>query len=203
MNPNNHLADVQEIKRINAQQRWLLIGLTLLLLLLAMKNLAKEHTVVLEPPVRDREISVTGGRVDGAWLEEMGIHIAHMMLDATPHSIEWQQAQVLRWTHPAMHGELEQRMTTQAKRLKDSNAATVFWPQQVAPDPDRQRVLMLGRLETMVNGVRTSSDTVAYQAEFESKGGRMLLKDWKEVPTDDPWLEKAAQAAARAERSKK
>jgi len=43
---------------------------------------------------------------------------------------------------------------------------------------------------------------VAYQAAFESKGGRMLLKDWVETPTDDPWLAKAMDEKARAEAGK-
>ena len=86
-------------------------------------------------------------------------------------------------------------MAVAAKRLTEANATTVFWPQQVAPDPDRQRVLLIGRVETYVNGqaVQGAGRTVAYQASFESNGGRMLLKDWVEAPTDDPWLERAAQ----------
>jgi ribosomal protein L12E/L44/L45/RPP1/RPP2 len=35
-------------------------------------------------------------------------------------------------------------------------------------------------------------------AEFESQGGRMLLKNWQQVATDDVWMTRANEAAAAA-----
>ena len=203
MKADLHVTDLFELKRANAQQRMVILGLVALSILLAFKVLAKDHTVVLEPPSRAQEIGMTGDRVDAGWLEEMGSYIAHLMLDVTPASVGWQQAQILRWTHPDLHGDLQQRMTAQAKRITESNATTSFWPQQVAADPDQQRVIVMGQLDTLVNGTRTSSDTVAYRADFQSKGGRVLLKGWTEVPRDDPWLVKAMVAVEHNLKGKK
>ena len=134
----------------------------------------------------------------------MGAWVAHMQLDASPHSIGWQQDQLLRWTHPSTHGQLQQDMAVQAKRLIDTNASTVFWLQQVAPDADRQRVAVVGQLDTYVNGVRVdgSSRQVTYMAQFESKGGRMLLKEWKAVPGDDIWLARMLEKLEREREAK-
>lgn len=204
MTPERHHADLAELRTSLRRQQALSIALGLAVLLLVFAVLGKRTTVILEPPSRAKAVAITGDRVDGAWLEEMGTYIAHLMLDATPRSIEWQQAEILKWVHPSTYGDLQARMTVAAKRLTEANATTVFWPQQVAPDPDRQRVLLLGHVDTFVNGqaVAGSGRTVAYQASFESKGGRMLLKDWIETPTDDPWLAKALEDQLKEEAKK-
>lgn len=203
MKETNHRSDLQDLRLANSQQRWAILGLIVILVLLTFKVMGKEHTTVLEPPSRAMAIGMTGDRVDANWLTEMGLFIAESMLDLTPQSYEVSQAQVLKWTHPSLHGDLQQRMTVQAKRLVDANATTSFWPNQVAPDVDNQRVVLLGQLDTMVNGMRTSRQTVAYRADFQAKNGRVLLKAWEEVPADDPWLVKAMQLADRAERDAK
>lgn len=200
MTPDQHRADVSDMQVALRRQQLLSMALGTISAVLAVAVLAKRTTVILEPPSRSQTIAVTGDRVDGAWLQEMAIYLAHLMLDATPHSIGWQHDQVLKWVHPSMHGELQQRMAVQAKRLTEANATTVFWPQQVAPDVDRQQVVVLGHLDTYINGqsVAGSGRSVAYLASFETRGGRMLLKDWAEVPKDDPWLVKALDDQDRA-----
>jgi len=204
MTPERHHADLTELRGLLRRQQMISLAVSCAAILLAVGMLTRRTTTILEPPSRAQAIAVTGDRVDAAWLLEMGTYVAHLMLDATPRSIEWQQAQVLKWVHPATYGDLQERMAVAAKRLVEANATTTFWPQQVAPDPERQRVLLLGQLDTYVNGqlVRGAGRTVAYQAAFESKGGRMLLKDWVETPTDDPWLAKAIDEKARAEAGK-
>ena len=190
MNPHSYAQDIQSIAGSLRRQQLIAVLLTVLCLLMAFVALNKQTTTILEPPTRSKTIAVVGDRVDSAWLEEMGAWVAHLMLDASPHSIAWQQDQILKWTHPATHGQLQQEMAVQARRLTDTNAATTFWLQQLAPDADRQRVAVVGQLDTYVNGVRVngSSKTVSYLAQFESRGGRMLLKEWREVPGDDIWL---------------
>ncbi len=199
MQPNRHLSDIQSLAAALRRQQLLALAMAVAIILLIGLSLSKTHTVVLEPPTRAKTISMTGDRVDGAWLEEMGGWVAHMMLDASPVSIAQQHEQVLKWTHPARHGQLQQELAVAARRLADANASTVFWLQQVAPDPERQRVALVGQLDTYVNGVKVlgSSKTVSYLAQFESRGGRVLLREWKQTPTDDIWLARLMENLAR------
>ena len=200
MNPDRQLTDIQSVATTLKRQQGITVMLAALSLLLTINALTKQTTVILEPPSRSKAIAVVGEKVDGAWLEEMGAWVAHMILDASPHSIAWQQEQLLKWVHPSTHGQMQQEMAVQAKRLVDTNASTVFWLQQLAPDVERQRVALVGQLDTYVNGVKVpgSSGTMSIVVQFEAKGGRMQIKEWKEVPGDDIWLSKALEAAARA-----
>lgn len=201
MNPTRQLTDIQAVASALKRQQAINIGMLVLAVALTLGTLSKQTTTILEPPTRSKTIAIVGDRVDGAWLEEMGAWVAHMILDSSPHSIGWQQEQILRWTHPSTHGQLQQEMAVQAKRLIDTNASTIFWLQQTAPDVDRQRIALIGQLDTYVNGVRVSgsSRTVSYLVQFESKGGRMLIKEWKEVPGDDIWLIRTLETIAKAQ----
>lgn len=200
MNPSRQLSDIQSVASALKRQQLITVVLSGLAVLLTINALTKQTTVILEPPSRTKTIAVVGDRVDGAWLEEMGAWVAHMILDASPHSIAWQQEQLLKWVHPATHGQMQQDMAVQAKRLIDTNASTVFWLQQLAADVDTQRVALIGQIDTYVNGVKVpgSSRTASFLLQFEAKGGRMQIKEWKEVPGDDIWLTKALEAAAKA-----
>lgn len=202
MNPSRQLTDIQSVATALKRQQGITFVLAALSLLLTINALTKQTTIILEPPSRSKTIAVVGDKVDGAWLEEMGAWVAHMILDASPHSIGWQQEQLLKWVHPSTHGQMQQEMAVQAKRLIDTNASTVFWLQQLAPDVERQRVALVGQLDTYVNGVKVpgSSRTMSFLVQFEAKGGRMQIKEWKEVPGDDIWLTKALEAAAKAKR---
>lgn len=199
MQPGRHLSDIQSLLQALRRAQLLALGMAAAVLVLGAIALDRDHTVVLEPPSRARSISMTGDRVDAAWLEEMGAYVSSMLLDTSPASINWQHGQVLRWTHPARHGQLQQDLAVAARRLVETNAATVFWLQQIAADPDRQRVVVVGQLDTYVNGVKVagSGRTVSYLAQFQASGGRVLLRDWRETPTDDPWLARLLDRLAR------
>ena len=192
MNPEINRNDNRDLLKVLARQQLIGIGGIAVMLMMGIKLLRDEPKVILEPPTRVSTISVQGNRVDENYLTEMAQYVAHMMLDVTPATIERRNDEVLKWVHPASYGELQNRMTVASKRLKESNATTIFWATQVAPDPDHLRVAVIGTLETYVNGSRVQPDrTQSWLLQFESKGGRMLIKEWKETPLDDPMMVKA------------
>lgn len=199
MQPKQHEQDVRTLQALVARGQRNTFALILLMILMAIALLTKRVTTVLEPPVRDKAITIIGDKVGAEWLEEMGGWMANMLLTATPGSVDWQQALILNWTAPQFHGELQRRLAVSAKRLKESNATQVFFQQQVAPDPDHNRVVVMGQMQTYVNGQLVPGDhTQAYQFNYLSLGGRAMLSDWEEVPLDDPWLVKQQEAAQRA-----
>ena len=89
MTPERHHADLAELRTSLRRQQALSLTLGVAVLLMVFAVLGKRTTVILEPPSRAKTVAITGDRVDAAWLEEMGTYIAHLMLDATPRSIDW------------------------------------------------------------------------------------------------------------------
>jgi conjugal transfer pilus assembly protein TraE len=191
MNPELSRNDNRDLKQLLLRQQAITFGLLGALVLLSLMLLRHQPKVILEPPTRVSTFTVQGDRVDENYLIEMAQYVAHMMLDVTPATIERRNDEVLKWVHPATFGAMQNRMAVAAKRLKEANATTIFWPTQVAPDPEHLRVAVIGSLETYVNGTRVQADrTQSWLLQFESKGGRMLIKDWKATPLDDPLLAK-------------
>jgi conjugal transfer pilus assembly protein TraE len=192
MNPELSRNDNRDLKQLLLRQQAITFGLLAVLVLLSLTLLRHQPQVILEPPTRASTFTVQGDRVDQNYLIEMAEYVAHMMLDVTPATIERRNDEVLKWVHPSTFGAMQNRMAVAAKRLKEANATTIFWPTQVAPDPDHLRVAVIGSLETYINGTRVQADrTQSWLLQFESKGGRMLIKDWKQTPLDDPMLAKA------------
>ena len=158
MTPELSRNDNRDLKRLLLRQQAITFSLVGALLLLSLMLLRHQPQVILEPPTRVSTFTVQGDRVDQNYLTEMAQYVAHMMLDVTPATIERRNDEVLKWVHPATFGAMQNRMTVAAKRLKDANATTIFWPSQVAPDPDKLRVAVIGSLETYVNGTRVQAD---------------------------------------------
>ena len=193
MTPEANKNDTKDLKRLLARQQVITIGVVIALILLAFSLMRHQPKIILEPPTRTKTMTVQGDRVDSEYMIEMGQYVAHMMLDVTPKVIDARQDEVLKWVHPTTYGDLQ--MTVAAKRLKEANSTTFFWPTQVAPDPDNLRVALIGTLETYVNGTRQPPDkTQSWLLELNSTGGHMTIKDWKETPLDDPLLGKPAPA---------
>ena len=93
---------------------------------------------------------------------------------------------LLKWCLPDNAGALKTRQELEATRLKKLNASTYFQLQQLVPDEETQSVLLTGFLLTQVNGVKTSDVQKTYRADFIFRGGRVHLKDFKEVDRENP-----------------
>ncbi len=200
MNPQTNLNDTRDLKRLLTRQQFISGGLLLVVVIMAIGMARHTPKIILEPPTRASSISMQGDHVDANYLTEMGQYVANIMLSVTPANIETRQAEMLKWVHPTTFGAMQNRMTIAAKKVKESNATTMFWPTQVAPDPDNLRVSVIGSLETYVNGSHIAPDKLqSWMLQFESKGGRLLIKEWRETPLDDPLMLKPENVAKLAQ----
>ena len=120
----------------------------------------------------------------------MGSFIAWLVLDVTPASIDWKKDILLGYVEPDQYGPLKTRQEVEAERLKRINAShRLRAPATGAQRGQARRVVVRGRLRTLVNGFETANDLKAYLVEFSYAGARMHLKTFKEVPnvaTDSP-----------------
>ena len=66
-------------------------------------------------------------------------------------------------------------------RLRRLNATTQFSVAQLLPNEEAMNVTLKGRLATFINGARTSDIDKEYVAEFEFKGNRVQIRNFKEM----------------------
>ena len=80
-----------------------------------------------------------------------------------------------------VYGALQTRQDLEADRLRRLNATTQFSVAQLLPNEEAMNVTLKGRLATFINGARTSDIDKEYVAEFEFKGNRVQIKNFKEI----------------------
>ncbi|WP_426078224.1 type IV conjugative transfer system protein TraE [Janthinobacterium sp. PSPC3-1] len=180
--------DLGTLRRRVFDQR-LAIGILSLCLLLALSiiyRIAGTERTIITPPSVSKTFWVEDGRGSNDYLVQMSSFVAYLMLDVTPKSIEWKKDMLLKWCLPDNAGAIKTRQELEATRLKKLNASTYFQLQQLVPDEETQSVLLTGFLLTQVNGVKTSDVQKSYRADFIFRGGRVHLKDFKEVDRENP-----------------
>ena len=188
MNPN---ALMQDLKLMRSTVRFqgaalTLMGACLLSSLVLMFNMVGHDRIVVTPPSVDKTFWISKDRVSSSYLEQMGSFIAYLTLDVSPQSIDWKKTMLLQYVSPDIYGALQTRQDLEADRLRRLNATTQFSIAQLLPNEEAMTVTLKGRLATFINGTRTSDVDKQYVAEFEFKGNRVQIRNFKEIGNGEP-----------------
>ena len=196
MNPNTLMQDLKQLRStVRLQGAALaLMGACLLCSLVLMFNMVGRDRVVVTPPSIDKTFWVSKDRVSSSYLEQMGSFIAYLTLDVSPQSIDWKKAMLLQYVSPDVYGALQTRQDLEADRLRRLNATTQFSVAQLLPNEEAMNVTLRGRLATFVNGARTSDVDKEYVAEFEFKGARVQIRNFREIGNGDSATQVSAAA---------
>ena len=183
MNPNTLMQDLKLMRStVRSQGAALaLMGACLLSSLVLMFNMIGRDRVIVTPPSIDKTFWVSKDRVSSSYLEQMGSFIAYLTLDVSPQSIDWKKTMLLQYVSPDVYGVLQTRQDLEADRLRRLNATTQFSVAQLLPNEEAMNVTLKGRLATFINGTRTSDIDKEYVAEFEFKGNRVQIRNFKEI----------------------
>lgn len=198
MNPNALMQDLKLMRStVRLQGAALaLMGTCLLASLVLMFNMVGRDRIVVTPPSIDKTFWVSKERVSSAYLEQMGSFIAYLTLDVSPQSIDWKKTMLLQYVSPDIYGALQTRQDLEADRLRRLNATTQFSVAQLLPDEEAMNVTIKGRLATFINGARTSDVDKEYVAEFEFKGNRVQIRNFREIGNGES-ANRISAAAAR------
>ena len=183
MNPNTLMQDLKLMRStVRFQGAALaLMGACLLSSLVLMFNMIGRDRVIVTPPSIDKTFWVSKDRVSSSYLEQMGSFIAYLTLDVSPQSIDWKKTMLLQYVSPDVYGVLQTRQDLEADRLRRLNATTQFSVAQLLPNEEAMNVTLKGRLATFINGTRTSDIDKEYVAEFEFKGNRVQIRNFRET----------------------
>ena len=183
MNPNTLMQDLKLMRStVRFQGASLaLMGACLLSSLVLMFSMVGRDRIVVTPPSIDKTFWVSKDRVSSSYLEQMGSFIAYLTLDVSPQSIDWKKTMLLQYVSPDVYGALQTRQDLEADRLRRLNATTQFSVAQLLPNEEAMNVTLKGRLATFINGARTSDIDKEYVAEFEFKGNRVQIRNFKEI----------------------
>jgi conjugal transfer pilus assembly protein TraE len=136
--------------------------------------LNKSDRVIIVPPNVSKSFWVDSNKVSSEYLEEMGLFLAHQLLDITPASFSYQRDIVMRYIHPSAHNFLHKKFIQDESKYRKLNLSTSFKPLEVKVG--NLQINLKGQLISYVGQKRVQQDTEEYVMQFDYAHGRLLLK---------------------------
>ena len=159
--------------------------------------LTMDRTVrtVLVPPEVTKTFWVDGRSIGPEYLEQMGSWVVSQYATVSPSTIDYQNATLLKYVHPSVHGELSVRFKMGANRLKAENMSKIFMPREVRVSEKGQGVAFIGNQVTFIADKRVPADELkAYLVMFDYDGSRVYIKEMRETSPTRPFDPPAAVA---------
>lgn len=151
---------------------------------LAVNLLLGVHVATCRPVVTTVLIPPSGGawritddRADRTYLERMALDLAQRLGSLTPSTAQKRLLSILDYAAPETHADLSAQLQREAARLAKENASTVFFPERVTADEDRQAVSVAGLSKTLIGSDVTSSAPAVWHFLFRVSAGRLELLD--------------------------
>lgn len=182
----------REIGSLTQERTYLRMGLMAIICLAILQqwhiwSVAEKVHIVQETPWGEQSKWIHGQKVSEAKLIEIGSWMAHLQLDVSERTIQFNTETLLNWTDGSYAEGARAKAKAVERRLKQFAASTSFEPTAAYADTEKLRVGVVGTLTTRVNGEANQPEPKAYVAEFSLKSGRLMLKDWYEsADSSDP-----------------
>ena len=175
------------IARLHVQRNGLAgLSLTLLVVVVMQSFLLffKSPQTIILPPETKQSFWVEGNRFSPVYLEEQGMYFAHLLLDVSASNILAQGEILLRYVDSSYHGEFKTRLFKEEQRLKRNNLSLNFVPCDCEVFPSEMALEITGDLNGYVASKKISSHRETYRLEFTSVKGRLFLKSFKVLKSD-------------------
>lgn len=169
-------------------QRTALLGLSAILLLVVVLQayflcFRHERTIIL-PPELKQSFWVEGNTFSPLYLEEQALYMAHLLLDVSESNILMQGEVLLRYVVPENHEAFKTKILGDEQRLKRESLSLLFAPHTCEVHVDTLTVDITGDLHGYVGGKRVNTQRETYRITFESKKGRLFIKQCDVIETD-------------------
>jgi conjugal transfer pilus assembly protein TraE len=152
--------------------------------------LRQERTLLL-PPETKQSYWIEGNRFAPSYLEEMALYFTHLLLDVTEANILYNGEILLRYVEPQAYGSFKSKLFEDERRLKKDHLSLHFIPLECEVSPQALSSLITGDLVSYVGSKKISQHRESYQMTFSQAKGRLFLKSFAVVKTDQPDLEES------------
>ena len=145
----------------------------------------KNEKIIILPPETKQSFWVEGNKFSPMYLEEQAIFFAHLLLDVSHSNILSQGEILLRYTDSSAHEILKTRLFKEEARLKRDNVSMKFELVECEVYPDQLMLELTGDLHAYVAHKKISTHRETYRVEFTSKSGRLFLKSFEVIKSDN------------------
>jgi conjugal transfer pilus assembly protein TraE len=175
--------------RLSFIQRNIAIFLAILMLLgnllLIITIFSLKQTTVIVPAHLKSEISLDQERVSKSYIEEMTVFFFSYLLDVTSSSADYKAEIILRHVSPDFFQAMKEYLLRESKKYQEFNLTTGFTPSALEIDEDSLIVTATGLLNSYFGKNGYKQELVHYQISYEYKNGRLFIKDFKLISTQE------------------
>jgi conjugal transfer pilus assembly protein TraE len=150
---------------------------------IAAKITSMSERVVLVPGIT-REMYVEDSLVSNSYLEETSLLFISALLDLTPTTIDAKKDMILKHVSkrsPASLKSLQSYFAESVGHIKKLQVSTFFAPKKIHVDSKKLEVITDGSLTSIFGKRGFEEKEVRFKLEFDYVGGRLLLKEFKEL----------------------
>lgn len=140
----------------------------------------KERVVVI-PAQLTQEFWTERRAVSKEYLEEMSLLFVNLLLDATPHTMQYQRDTILRNVSPTTYNNLKIRLLKEEERYKKENLATTFSPTKIVINASKLQALITGYLTSYVSGKQVLQTEDTYLLQFRYNAGRLYILSFQDA----------------------
>lgn len=174
------------IAKLSAQIKWLIVGISGLLLanillVLLLWHQSGRHNTILIPANLHDSAQITDHSISSTYLEAMALMLVNDRLNITPKTIRGSSQNLLRFVDPKYYAVFEQKLNVDASEVTSAKVSSVFYVNQVHTDPKVLTVVIGGQLQRWVGERSIGISKKSYQLSFSRKGDVVLLTAFQEI----------------------
>ena len=182
MKLNQHLKEIESRTGIR-KIVWLLLGVSLTTsLLLTLVLLGKKNIVqtILVPPEVNRTLTISNISTSKEYLEEMGVFLTQLLMNASPTTVEKQHQILLNYVAPEYYQALVQELNITKTYIKRNNITTMFIPRRVTGFEANDTVKLEGQFLVSAGDKIASKTQRVLIVSFQNSGGKIAVTSIKE-----------------------
>lgn len=167
------------------RQAWLIqflsmaiIGLTLAVIVLGLTTFLcwKHQRIILVPPHLNQSVLLSGASVDANYLQAIGVFFAQLRLTTTPDEVRQQQKLLMQYVDPSIYADFGKRLKEEAASIQKYKFNSVFFVNQVLPDPQHMRIVIKGVLSHWISGAKIKDQPMQYAIQLHYRNGKLFIK---------------------------
>lgn len=177
LNFKNHISKLSSQRNIFLLFSSMLVLAVVLLSILLYKK--QERIVIV--PTTGSSFWLEGNQTSQAYVENMGVYLADLLLNRSPIDVEWRNKKVLSHIHPTFYHQARKLLEEEKKKILDRKEANIiFRPSLSYVDEKHSSYFIEGERLVLVgkDGSESSvaqSDRQRYKFDFKCENGRLYL----------------------------
>jgi conjugal transfer pilus assembly protein TraE len=137
---------------------------------------------VITPPEITQAFTISESSVDASYLRQMALFFIAERLNIAPNNITQNHDVVLQHTDSRFYHEFVGILEQEKEAVIKQNISSVFYPEEVIPNPKELKVLIKGTLAHWVGATALNPVKKNYLITFTYKSGNLKIKSFAEIP---------------------